>query len=49
MKKYALFVVLFNRQTKQPERSILFTFMIIPCAKRQIHTFIETARPPPTF
>ena len=25
-----------------------FSFMIIPCAKRQKHTFIKAARPPPT-
>ena len=31
----------------KPERTYFFTFMIIPCPKRQIQNFYKMARPPP--
>ena len=40
MKKYALFMVLFNLQTKQTKKGVLFHMKIIPRTNRKIHRHI---------
>lgn len=39
MKKYALFVVLFNRQTKQPRKNILFIYDYTMCKETKTHIY----------